>query len=204
MIVFHRKVSIHAPRAGSDRLVLDSGMYRPSVSIHAPRAGSDEIPLDAFISTWRFQSTPPVRGATNFHRQRDLVGWVSIHAPRAGSDGWSLSIRHLCIIVSIHAPRAGSDDIDIITGIHHTLGFNPRPPCGERPGSPAPLLPTWMFQSTPPVRGATRPGPARSGSTIVSIHAPRAGSDQPTWRAFESIWSFNPRPPCGERLRYEP
>ncbi|QTA93753.1 Uncharacterized protein dnm_098580 [Desulfonema magnum] len=56
-------------------------------------------------------------------------------------------------------------------------GFNPRPPCGERP-----LLENKAVK--------------RTG---VSIHAPRAGSDsdEPTKSAVRGC--FNPRPPCGER-----
>ena len=57
-------ISIHAPRAGSDfsaRLVqLPTG-----ISIHAPRAGSDNERLTACRSSYRFQSTLPVRGATH-------------------------------------------------------------------------------------------------------------------------------------------
>ncbi|QTA93774.1 Uncharacterized protein dnm_098820 [Desulfonema magnum] len=38
----------------------------------------------------------------------------------------------------------------------------------------------------------------------VSIHAPRAGSDIDKPVAIPSQKSFNPRPPCGERLFVEP
>ena len=99
--------------------------------------------------------------------------------------------------------------------------FNPRSPCGERlpwSGSGAADKP---FQSTLPVRGATVTGyniegitefqstlPVRGATEIgkwvqkafeISIHAPRAGSDQ--WRspALQSQIYFNPRSPCGER-----
>jgi len=34
----------------------------------------------------------------------------------------------------------------------------------------------------------------------VSIHAPRVGSDIEPYFRFEPKESFNPRPPCGERL----
>ncbi len=62
-------VSIHAPRAGSDKLIFFIETLFNSVSIHAPRAGSDA----------------------------DDAGFVydqlvSIHAPRAGSDCISYSI----------------------------------------------------------------------------------------------------------------
>ena len=55
--------------------------------------------------------------------------------------------------------------------------FNPRSPCGERPGRPARLRRSQRFQSTLPVWGAT-------GSR-------GKGDDLPK--------DFNPRSPCGER-----
>ena len=56
-------ISIHAPRVGSDRVVL-RGKRILSISIHAPRVGSDgqhAPPLDSYVL---FQSTLPVWGAT--------------------------------------------------------------------------------------------------------------------------------------------
>ena len=80
--------------------------------------------------------------------------------------------------ISIHAPRAGCDH-----------------------GAPG-LLPSGsLFQSTHPVRGATRSGSGclRCRSRI-SIHAPRAGCDAAREGDLMSILSyFNPRTPCGVR-----
>ena len=61
-----RVISIHAPRAGGDRLFIDRD-YRNSISIHAPRAGGDYIIIC----------------------QRKKVK-ISIHAPRAGGDATTL------------------------------------------------------------------------------------------------------------------
>ena len=123
--------------------------------------------------------------------------------------------------ISIHAPRAGSD------GAHRTRrkrkrNFNPRSPCGERPskgrtptifGSFQSTLPVRgatrayfnidefrTFQSTLPVRGATRWDIGELPSDIISIHAPRAGSDHVRHRIWHPHNHFNPRSPCGERL----
>ena len=59
--------------------------------------------------------------------------------------------------------------------------FNPRSPCGER-------------------RLAT------SGLTadVISIHAPRVGSDLTGCNFSQCSTYFNPRSPCGERLRVTP
>ena len=74
-----------------------------------------------------------MRGATKF-RWLGYVeqSWISIHAPREGSDGTETS-RSSQQQISIHAPREGSD--------------------GDRPVVPAEH---GIFQSTLPVRGATR------------------------------------------------
>ena len=80
------KISIHAPRTGSDH---ENGLprdYQFRISIHAPRTGSDDESASAFCNLWhfnprsphgerpfaqkslqkteKFQSTLPARGAT--------------------------------------------------------------------------------------------------------------------------------------------
>ena len=56
------------------------------------------------------------------------------------------------------------------------------------------------FQSTLPVWGATCGRLSAIKEVIISIHAPRVGSDSDTF-LFYTIFSnnFNPRSPCGER-----
>ena len=62
------------------------------------------------------------------------------------------------------------------------------------------VMVTKIFQSTLPMRGATRLRALGEHDVAISIHAPHAGSDpsappQPPWQEY-----FNPRSPCGERL----
>ena len=84
-------------------------------------------------STHRFQSTLPVRGATTVRREPPCRVQISIHAPRAGSDRGF----HFCL--------------------EHSEHFNPRSPCGERLACRVPFIsPPSVFQSTLPVRGATK------------------------------------------------
>ena len=61
------------------------------------------------------------------------------------------------------------------------------------------LDPAKLFQSTLPVWGATSRNRAIGCHLIVSIHAPRVGSDVPSPASLSSPVSFNPRSPCGER-----
>ena len=55
------------------------------------------------------------------------------------------------------------------------------------------------FQSTLTVRGATRRSDLPPPHIGISIHAPRAGSDQPRLPCLRPRVYFNPRSPCGER-----
>ena len=170
------RISIHAPRAGCDtpgpitsaafryfnprtpcgvRLqLIGEAVKTVGISIHAPRAGCDVVAMAAPPYAGAFQSTHPVRGATervvrlstmvmNFNprtpcgvRPPDAGAYccpdaISIHAPRAGCDLDDLHAANGVVVISIHAPRAGCDQ-------------NSRPPPAGLP---------------------------------ISIHAPRAGCD---------------------------
>ena len=56
-------ISIHAPREGSDGEI-DGSADGAGISIHAPREGSDGRHRAAGVAAGQFQSTLPVRGAT--------------------------------------------------------------------------------------------------------------------------------------------
>ena len=56
------------------------------------------------------------------------------------------------------------------------------------------------FQSTLPVWGATAVSGTFGQLMIISIHAPRVGSDQSSFTKRARERNFNPRSPCGERL----
>ena len=78
-------ISIHAAREGGDVLA----HHMPSVlsiSIHAAREGGDpsEKEIDGFAKL--FQSTPPVKAATNEADCSDAPSNISIHAAREGGD----------------------------------------------------------------------------------------------------------------------
>ena len=57
------RISIHAPRTGSDVRRKDGVTYDNLISIHAPRTGSDIV-----------------------SRVLQIIVTISIHAPRTGSD----------------------------------------------------------------------------------------------------------------------
>ena len=145
-------ISIHAPRAGSDR---PPHQQPPSVLYFNPCSPCGErlSVIQFLMPTIQFQSMLPVRGATKNQVAHDSVFRISIHAPRAGSDGQ-------------RARGRGTPSY-----------FNPCSPCGERPDSGKACKPGKAFQSMLPVRGATFVMRSTFFISAISIHAPRAGSD---------------------------
>ena len=144
-----------------------------------------------------FQSTLPLRGATLSARLFTISSSISIHTPLAGSDDRQSHVG-LRVQISIHTPLAGSDpavpEESADTGYfnpHSPCGerrtqrrfrivpddFNPHSPCGERLLFATPQVIAALFQSTLPLRGATR---LRRPPRQVTMH-------------------FNPHSPCGER-----
>ena len=210
------------PRPPCGERPTSSGLDRQSllVSIHAPRAGSDQNHSLDYSGHRGFNPRPPCGERPHAWFPIVAAHVVSIHAPRAGSDDLLANLkqsvtcfnprppcgerRSLCLIrsprffVSIHAPRAGSD-LDEHLSYPHIKRFNPRPPCGERLNINQRVILRLVFQSTPPVRGATSDRTNKPQSGRVSIHAPRAGSDTERVLPAQSPPGFNPRPPCGER-----
>ena len=78
--------------------------------------------------------------------------------------------------------------------------FNPRSPHGERRDAVAHGWSHGRFQSTLPARGATLFRALRRAHIVISIHAPRTGSDLHSTRTPSRRGHFNPRSPHGERL----
>ena len=79
--------------------------------------------------------------------------------------------------ISIHAPLAGRDGV-ADPAIFNDQDFNPRAPCGARPGLCFLSAAGMQFQSTRPLRGATILRLVRRRLIIrISIHAPLAGRD---------------------------
>ena len=216
-------ISIHAPLAGRD--------FSGRISMHANKYFNPRAPCGARrtlpimpIPFVTFQSTRPLRGATDWCYHSITRHTISIHAPLAGRDAWPSSTPPLHI------------------------NFNPRAPCGARHFQRSRCRLVSQFQSTRPLRGATAPGgphqrifkisihaplagrdcsrPRRSPSTCISIHAPLAGRDDlwPEHRHEDDIsihaplagrdrpsqcrapgaGNFNPRAPCGARRPHQP
>ena len=122
-----------------------------------------------------FQSTLPARGATRERPKTATKKEISIHAPRTGSDRGAPRMRR------------------------PAWNFNPRSPHGERQSYFDTVPHKATFQSTLPARGATLLGNTIWNHHLISIHAPRTGSDAAASRTAPAATDFNPRSPHGER-----
>ena len=191
------RISIHAPRGGSD----NPQPCRP----HVRRRFQSTLPVGGATPSsigWRspvtFQSTLPVGGATCIlFQQPDFARDFNPRSPWGERPATTTEVSKLTRI-SIHAPRGGSDSAWTATSVpashfnprspwgerpltafrpSSVSYFNPRSPWGERRGFGACSTSLGQFQSTLPVGGATGNSLIRQTLFFISIHAPRGGSD---------------------------
>ena len=81
-----------------------------------------------------------------------------------------------CQLISIHAPRTGSDGYPAGAD-GGACAFQSTLPARGATDKLADRSHSIVFQSTLPARGATRRQPQTDGVLLISIHAPRTGSD---------------------------
>ena len=147
-----------------------------------------------------FQSTLPARGATRRHRRHIATYTISIHAPRTGSDPPGRSARGWHPPFQSTLPARGATDL-----YAREDGFIPFQSTLPARGATCPRRGIWRtmrFQSTLPARGATRARRVCGRAVVISIHAPRTGSDVLLMAKFATAPDFNPRSPHGERLNF--
>ena len=148
------QISIHAPRAGCDPTRVRPPI-RWAISIHVPRAGCDEKHMQSIARCANFNPRTPCGVRLTPQTALAYMLDISIHVPRAGCD-LHLDLHGLVFVISIHVPRAGCDR----SSVHSSLI-------------------SGSFQSTYPVRGATRQRYRHDHPAHISIHVPRAGCDRP-------------------------
>ena len=147
-----RPISIHAPLAGCDTAYF---IAAASFLNFNPRTPCGVRPTGSFFfaNTLLFQSTHPLRGATTVILSiARLLEFQSTHPLRGAT--FLVLLRVEYVAISIHAPLAGCDLHDR-RALSAAGNFNPRTPCGVRPGMDSPPRRSWIFQSTHPLRGAT-------------------------------------------------
>ena len=192
-------ISIHAPREGSDINPYTTCGTQQAISIHAPREGSDPCRCSSSRIAWDFYprsprgerpgARPDVHGRNHFYprsprgeRPGTARGdWLRNdnfypRSPR-GERRFVWALQTIELPISIHAPREGSD-LTLTYDNDHVPNFYPRSPRGERP-APDDLR---YFRSNFYPRSPR--GERRLSSTfgvvytLISIHAPREGSDR--------------------------
>ena len=195
-----QRISIHAPREGSDAEVRhfpasslnfyprsprgerQAGTKKepknPTISIPAPREGSDWTSACRSPLSGLFLSTLPARGAT-YIRKAVILAVRNFYprSPRGERRTTILAMRTFFASFLSTLPARGATR-NPQTAAGNGYHFYPRSPRGERQREYAKQIPYIPFLSTLPARGAT-PGtlPGQKGLQI-SIHAPREGSDR--------------------------
>ena len=142
-----------------------------------PRApcGARLTPSHAEFQSPVFQSTRPLRGATAIaNLLGSLVTAISIHAPLAGRDRGR------------HARRASESD------------FNPRAPCGARPGCHTCQRRGMYFNPRAPCGARLYTKSQQIQKMNFNPRAP-CGARQFMDTCHGRSRNFNPRAPCGAR-----
>ena len=123
------RVSIHAPRAGCD-LPERTTIYYLIVSIHAPRAGCDCLSEPNPFLFKRFNPRTPC-GVRHYQQQpcRDVYEFQSTHPVRGATQYLSLHAIEALAFQSTHPVRGATTHLNNIILL---TCFNPRTPCGVR------------------------------------------------------------------------
>ena len=101
------------------------------ISIHAPRMGRDGKCMLARAGICQFQSTRPMRGATNITSKHTIIH-DRFQSTRSMRGATQIDFPIICNrIISIHAPHAGRD-LKVYLPLPDGADFNPRAPCGAR------------------------------------------------------------------------
>ena len=139
-------------------------------------------------------------GATLGIFSPDIYSIISIHAPRVGSDCSTAFSTPLRLSFQSTLPVWGATNSmsasPVLSGY-----FNPRSPCGERRPVFACKFAHLNFNPRSPCGERLSRCFQRTHTTMISIHAPRVGSDRPVMQPSPCPLYFNPRSPCGERLQ---
>ena len=210
----------HAP-CGARPLFLRLKLRRLHFNPHAP-CGARPYAVGVVSSSWLFQSTRPMRGATNSFAQRVPVIEISIHTPHAGRDPrWIPVEERLPEFQSTRPMRGATMDHHLCywgdqfqstrpmrgatwsppSWIRCTSNFNPHAPCGARPSHPSKRPRQRNFNPHAPCGARLSLNRAGGVWELISIHTPHAGRDFEHDAPLLSLFNFNPHAPCGARRR---
>ena len=199
-------ISIHALREEGDPSSISGTSGISYFNPRPPRGGRHE-PRVQLSDSDLFQSTPSARRATETYPAGGGAVYISIHALREEGDPTQFVIRWTQDDFNPRPPRGGRPPTRIPASTH--TYFNPRPPRGERHSYKDSSIHTYLFQSTPSARRATRSGRGADGwvlfqstpsarratttsrracaAVLISIHALREEGDRIRQTACEVV-----------------
>ena len=149
-----------------------------------------------------FQSTLPLRGATNSSSfKMDVVRYFNPRSP-CGERLAQAFLGVNTFLFQSTLPLRGATGRQQDCGAGGLISIH-APLAGSDPNVLAITTNYMIFQSTLPLRGATLRLPFWKNEPQISIHAPLAGSDGTgAWKPC-ILRYFNPRSPCGERPHWD-
>ena len=193
-----RHISIHAPLAGRDRICNQIDVREHVISIHAPLAGRDARFGFEYAGLWHFNPRAPCGARLRRDVRRARRGLFQSTRPLRGATDFSPMLFRMAPI-SIHAPLAGRDTPNTGDPEHHVQFQSTRPLRGA-------TFPYWArhrafntFQSTRPLRGATIATTRTAARLNISIHAPLAGRDIVLISAFLMLSQISIHAPLAGR-----
>ena len=148
-----------------------------TISTHAPLAGRDGRSFGSKSKNDEFQPTRPLRGATLHSLRCNHALQISTHAPLAGRDDFPSRLSFVIFTFQPTRPLRGATRRHL--RIARALFISTHAPLAGRDFSPIPAN--------------TRDG--------ISTHAPLAGRDVLALGMLTACGDFNPRAPCGARLK---
>ena len=157
-------ISIHAPRVGSDQLLLSLVRLLAIFQSTLPVWGATCYAGYVAGCDYGFQSTLPVWGATWISSPGSLmIPYFNPRSPCGERPGIMTTARYLQDDFNPRSP-CGERPLHLVSEPAYTPYFNPRSPCGERPRTTLRCTcSTGKFQSTLPVWGATTRHRPRGG-----------------------------------------
>ena len=193
------------------------------ISIHAPREGSDPDTAKVFAFAFTFLSTLPARGATCSMRWLPRLRYWNFYprSPR-GERPWQVNVYEPTGLNFYPRSPRGERPAATLRGRTIYVQFLSTLPARGATNATFCTVRSFSFLSTLPARGATTRFSARAPSptdfyprsprgerlkhpahrevlSLISIHAPREGSDLLAFKIFEVSDNFYPRSPRGER-----
>ena len=140
-----------------------------------PLRGATEDVNNSIPNRHKFQSTHPLRGATREQVFQVCTKLFQSTHPLRGATR-STQCDRLFIGISIHAPLAGCDGIRGRKR-RRRRNFNPRTPCGVRPGWGNGRGMRYPISIHAPLAGCDTMQKTGQKLFRISIHAPLAGCD---------------------------